>query len=508
VRYRLKKVIESNALVGSIGRNRPCLGMIRAGGVTFVLAGVAWLIGLGATSPVGAASVSTRPSATVVRQPNDAKDDALDVAMLRLGGAATVFDSSSMAFGQSAPGLSTADKRAFAVGNNFFNDNWVQAPASTSGRDGLGPLFNAQSCSSCHFKDGRGAPPLSDKDPERGLLFRLSVKDAEGLFQAHPVYGGQLQDRAVPGVPVEGKMGITRKIITGKYADGSTYTLEAPSYSVVEPGYGATGLVSISPRIAPPVFGTGLLEAIPEATIVASSDPDDKNGDGISGRVNRVEDLRTGKLAIGRFGWKANVATLEQQNAGAFAGDVGITSTLRKTTDCTGPQKACSKAASGGSPELDDNKLQRVTFYTRVLAVPAARALTAATVSGETSFNKIGCASCHVGQLTTGWSEAPVLRDQPIRPFTDLLLHDMGPGLADGRPDGLATGTEWRTAPLWGIGLTKNVGGHTRFLHDGRARSLTEAVLWHGGEAQGSAYRFKALTAQQRQDLIAYLESL
>lgn len=508
MQYRSKKVIESKELVGSISRNRHSLGVVSAGGVTFVLAGIAWLIGLGAPSPVAAASASTQPGATVVRPANDAEGDAKNVAMLRLGGAATVFDTSSMAFGQSAPGLATADKRAFAVGNNFFNDNWVEAPASTSGRDGLGPLFNAQSCSSCHFKDGRGAPPLTDTDPERGLLFRLSVKDADGLFRAHPVYGGQLQDRAVPGVPVEGKMSIARKLITGKYADGSTYTLEAPSYSIVEPGYGATGSLSISPRIAPPVFGTGLLEAIPEVTIVALSDPEDKNDDGISGRVNRVEDLRTGKPAIGRFGWKANVATLEQQNAGAFAGDVGITSTLRQTTDCTAPQKACSKAASGGSPELDDNKLQRVTFYTRVLAVPAARVLTPAAGSGETSFNQIGCSSCHVGQLTTGWSEASVLRNQPIRPFTDLLLHDMGPGLADGRPDGLATGTEWRTAPLWGIGLTKNVGGQTRFLHDGRARSLTEAVLWHGGEAQGSANRFKALTAQQRQNLIAYLESL
>jgi CxxC motif-containing protein (DUF1111 family) len=445
----------------------------------------------------------------------DDRADSTDVVapsadeLARSGGDATVDEAGASAFALGIESLDREQRRAFAVGNNFFNDNWVTAPASTEGRDGLGPVFNAQSCSSCHLRDGRAKPPTTADDPERGILLRLSVVDANGDVVPDPVYGGQLQDRAILGVEPEGRITITWTTITGAYADGTSYELMRPEYTIDDLAYGplADG-VMISPRIAPAVFGVGLLEAIPAETIEALADPDDLDGDGISGRVNRVPGP-DGELAVGRFGWKANVATVRQQNAGAFNGDIGITTNVEPNEPCTPAQAACTAAPTGGSPEVDDLKLDRVTFYTRTLAVPARRDVGAAdTTAGSDLFVELACSSCHVPELRTGPSDLPALANQTIRAYTDLLVHDMGDALADGRPDGLATGTEWRTAPLWGIGLVDEVNGHTRFLHDGRARSLTEAILWHGGEAETSKQGFLRLSASQRAQLIAFLESL
>jgi len=267
--------------------------------------------------------------------------------------------------------------------------------------------------------------------------------------------------------------------------------------------------LQISPRVAPGVFGVGLLEAVPERTIVDRADPADEDGDGISGRANRVADARAGGRALGRFGWKADVPTVEQQNAGAFNGDIGITSPIFEDEACPPGQRKCAGAKTGGRPEIDADKLDRVTFYTRTLAVPARRDVgRRATDAGERHFRQLGCESCHLPELRTGDSDVAGLEDQLIRPYTDLLLHDMGPALADGRPDGLASGSEWRTAPLWGIGLVSVVNGHTRFMHDGRARNLTEAILWHGGEAHPARERFRKLPARQRRELVQFLESL
>ncbi|MEJ7798802.1 MAG: di-heme oxidoredictase family protein [Solirubrobacteraceae bacterium] len=290
--------------------------------------------------------------------------------------------------------------------------------------------------------------------------------------------------------------------------------------------------MQISPRVAPAVFGVGLLEAVPETTILQHADARDSDRDGISGRPNRVPDPsseatvlsegdaasrrptrvpdpRSQATALGRFGWKANVPTVEQQNAGAFNGDIGITSPIFVDENCPRGQQTCQRARSGGRPEIDARKLERVTFYTRTLAVPARRDIGAQdTAAGERRFAQLGCAACHLPELKTGDSDVAGLRDEVIRPYSDLLLHDMGPGLADGRPDGLASGAEWRTAPLWGIGLVRTVNRHTRFLHDGRARNLTEAILWHGGEARGSMERFRRLPTRERRELIAFLESL
>ena len=427
------------------------------------------------------------------------------------GGAATVHNTGQQAFSQPVPGLDDDQKRAHAVGNNFFNDNWVTAPASTTARDGLGPLFNAQSCSSCHFKDGRGAPMTAESPEERGLLLRLSVPgDGDhGGPVPHPAYGGQLQDRAINGVPVEGSVQIATREIRGTFDDGTPYTLEAPEYSVADLAYGPLGAdTMIGPRIAPPVFGDGLLEAVPDELIrdLAAQQADEGV---VSGRPNLVWSPSTQATEIGRFGWKANVASVADQTAGAFLGDIGITSRLHREQDCTPLQVLCLAATGGGDPEISDEKLDRVIFYTRTLAVPARRDIDDPAASrGEASFGELGCSACHVSQLRTGRTDVESLSGQTIRPYTDLLLHDMGDGLADNRPDFAASGSEWRTAPLWGIGLTDEVNGHTRFLHDGRARNLTEAILWHGGEAQAARDGFLRMSADERDDLIAFLNSL
>jgi CxxC motif-containing protein (DUF1111 family) len=428
------------------------------------------------------------------------------------GGQATVHNTGVNAFAQPAPGLSGEERRAFVVGNNFFNDNWVTAPASTTGRDGLGPLFNAQSCSSCHFKDGRGQPP-SEQDPNAlGLLLRLSVPgtDEHGGPLPDPVYGGQLQDKAINRVPAEGSIQITTTEVHGEFDDGTPYTLLEPHYSIGDPGYGPPSPeLMISPRVAPPVFGVGLLEVVPEEQILELAEAQDAAGGGVSGRPNMVWSPSAQATVLGRFGWKANVATVEEQTAGAFHGDIGITSSLHPAQDCTPAQPECLAAPAGGEPELDDQKLERVTFYTRTLAVPARREVGEPTTDrGAELFDELQCSACHVAELTTGPTLPEPLSEQTIRPYTDLLLHDMGPGLADERPDFLATGSEWRTAPLWGIGLTRTVNRHTRFLHDGRARDLNEAILWHGGEATAAQQGYLGLDREERDALISFLNSL
>ncbi len=453
------------------------------------------------STPVSSVPVDASTSSAAPRPESD--------SLQRSGGDGTTFSDSSDAFAQGIVTLTREERRAFAVGNSFFNENWVTAPSSTEGRDGLGPLMNAQSCSSCHFKDGRGEPPADAGEPTLGLLLRLSVMGPDG--QPIPVegYGGQLQDRSIGGVPPEGTIVITNTEMPGVFADGTPYSLLVPTYSISDAAYGPIPEdVMISPRVAPAVFGVGLLEAIPAETILAAADPDDADGDGISGAPNMVPN-QGGELVLGRFGWKANVATVEQQNAGAFLGDVGITSSLDPEQNCTSVQTECLAAPGGGNPELDDDKLQRVTFYTRTLAVPARRDVDEPNnVEGEQLFAQIGCSSCHTPEFVTGPSDIAALADQTIRPYTDLLVHDMGPALADDRPDFAASGAEWRTAPLWGIGLVDTVNRHTRFLHDGRARDLSEAILWHAGEAAVAQQSFTELTAVQRAALISFLESL
>jgi CxxC motif-containing protein (DUF1111 family) len=295
------------------------------------------------------------------------------------------------------------------------------------------------------------------------------------------------------------------------YPDGTTLSLRTPSYRVDDLAFGAFAEgIMLSPRVAPAVFGLGLLETVPEADVLSREDPLDADGDGISGRANYVWDPKTASTRLGRMGWKANQAGLEQQNAGAFLGDIGITSPLHPEQNCPAPQVDCVDAIGGGQPELDQDKLDLVTLYTRLLAVPARRDVADVEVlRGKALFRRVHCVACHTETLHTDAHAAlPELAEQTFHPYTDLLLHDLGDALSDGRPDYLASGSEWRTPPLWGLGLQATVNEHTFLLHDGRARNAEEAILWHGGEGEASRKAFAALPAGERAALLRFLNSL
>lgn len=350
-------------------------------------------------------------------------------------------------------------------------------------------------------------------EPESGFLIRTALKERTltGSSLPDPNYGGQLQDFSIDGVPAEGTIVVTYTEIAGTFADGTPYSLRQPTYTIENLPYGDLASdVSFSPRIANQMIGLGLLEAISEDALLGFADPNDANGDGISGRPNYVWDALNNREAMGRFGWKANQPNLIQQAAGAFNGDMGITTSLFSSQSCTAVQADCVAMASGGDPEISDEELLLVAFYSGSLAVPAQRNADNAQVQrGEQLFMDAQCSSCHIPETTTGIHPTiPQLSNQTIHPFTDLMLHDMGEGLADGQDNFQASGSEWRTAPLWGIGLFGTVNGHTYYLHDGRARDLSEAILWHGGEAQASRDAYINLSSADREALLAFLKSI
>jgi CxxC motif-containing protein (DUF1111 family) len=398
----------------------------------------------------------------------------------------------------------------FVTGNAFFKRNWVTAPSSTSDLDGLGALFNARSCSSCHFLDGKGEPGF-EKGQSSALLFRLSIPTEAGGTLAEPNYGNQFNHLSILGVKEEGQVNIEYEELNGTYPDGQSYSLRKPHYTFTNLNYGTMQEdVMVSPRIAPQIIGLGLLEAVDENDILNLADPNDKNSDGISGRPNYVKDFTGDSLELGRFGWKANQPNVKQQVAAAFQGDMGLSSSLFSDENETLSQARFINTVTGGYPEVSDDILERVTLYSQVLAVPKRRdAENQNTLQGQQLFTEIACSSCHNPSfITADHSDIPEFEGEKIYPYTDLLLHDMGEALADHRPDGLATGIEWRTPPLWGVGLVKTVNGHTTLLHDGRARNVEEAILWHGGEAENSKNQFKKLSKIERLNLIAFVNSL
>ncbi|MFJ3010193.1 di-heme oxidoredictase family protein [Pseudomonas fluorescens] len=441
----------------------------------------------------------------------------------RSGGAATVRKTDQNAFSLPSANLPPSRRVDFSVGNSFFRSPWVIAPSTTTARDGLGPLFNTNACQNCHIKDGRGHPPAPDAANAVSMLVRLSIPDspvyAKVIEQVgvvpEPVYGGQFQDMAVPGVTPEGKVRVEYTPVPIRFKDGTEVELRKPVLQFSQLGYGPMHPdTRFSARVAPPMIGLGLLEAIPEEAILANAAAQAKENNGINGRANRVWDDAQQKTVMGRFGWKAGQPNLNQQNVHAFSGDMGLTTSLRPFDDCTDAQTACKQAPNGngpdGEPEVSDNILRLVLFYTRNLAVPARRGVSDEQVlAGKNLFFQAGCQSCHTPKYTTAANAAePELANQVIRPYSDLLLHDMGDGLADNRAEFQASGRDWRTPPLWGIGLTQAVSGHTQFLHDGRARNLLEAVLWHGGEAQKAQQQVLSFNAEQRAALLAFLNSL
>jgi CxxC motif-containing protein (DUF1111 family) len=414
------------------------------------------------------------------------------------------------------PGLADSDDNLqqhedFAIGGAFFQQPWVSAPASTTARDGLGPLFKANSCIACHVQHGRGHPPLTATEPFLSTLVKLSVPASSAEQQAvaaklgiapEPTYGDHLQPLGIKGLPGEGTPHFTYRDIKGQFKDGASYTLLQPTLTIEHLNYGAFASgVQFSARVAPPLFGMGLLESIPAAEILANADPDDTNGDGISGRANQVWDIARQKTVLGRFSWKANQPSITQQSADAFHNDIGITSSLFPGQPCSAAQTDCHTMPEGGKPEIPDSLLEKVVFHVANQPVPARReANDPQVLQGQQLFNQAGCAACHIANFAA-------LANQP-QPYSDLLLHDMGEGLADQRPDFAASGQEWRTAPLWGIGLTEKISGHTRFLHDGRARNLLEAILWHGGEAAKAQQAVLAMNTTEREALLRFLNSL
>ncbi|QZA96948.1 c-type cytochrome [Pseudomonas mandelii] len=441
----------------------------------------------------------------------------------RSGGAATVRKTDQNAFSLPSANLSPSRRVDFSVGNSFFRNPWVIAPSTTTARDGLGPLFNTNACQGCHIKDGRGHPPTPDAANAVSMLVRLSIPNAPAYANVieqldvvpEPVYGGQFQDMAIPGVTPEGKVRVDYTPVPVRFKDGTEIELRKPSLNITQLGYGPMHPdTRFSARVAPPMIGLGLLEAIPDEAILANAEAQAKDKNGIAGRPNRVWDDVQQKTVLGRFGWKAGQPNLNQQNVHAFSGDMGLTTSLRPFDDCTEAQTACKQASTGngpnGEPEVSDNILRLVLFYSRNLAVPARRDVNAPEVlAGKNLFFQAGCQSCHTPKYTTAANAAePELANQVIRPYSDLLLHDMGDGLADNRSEFQASGRDWRTPPLWGIGLTQAVSGHTQFLHDGRARNLLEAVLWHGGEAKAAQQQVLSFNAEQRAALLAFLNSL
>lgn len=417
-----------------------------------------------------------------------------------LGGSASVDSTDAHAFGQRSPAISDLESQlSHDNGETGFLRNFARVKIGGTIR--LGPTFNAVSCQSCHGGNGRGALRISPGSQGSDTVVKVSMLRGRGSVHGGPVpvpgIGLQIRDHATRGVEREGSVTLRWMSIVGAYGDGTPFELRAPKISVRGlPRHSPTRFLK-SLRRAPPVVGQGLIDAIPAAAIEANADPLDSNADGISGRVNRVWDVQARSTSIGRFGFKAGAPTLKQQVAGAYATDMGVTNPLFR--------------ARGERPDISSRILDSTTFYTATLGVPIARGQGGPQVTrGRELFDGVGCSSCHVPTFVTGPGAHPSLENQVVHPFSDFLLHDMGAGLADNRPEFAAGGSEWRTTPLWGIGLTEEVlrGKPATYLHDGRARTLEEAILWHGGEAAGATERFKALQMLDRENLIQFLRSL
>ncbi|QDE68771.1 di-heme oxidoredictase family protein [Myxococcus xanthus] len=406
-------------------------------------------------------------------------------------------------FLQMANNLAPVSAQPFVEGRRIHHTNFGDGshsepgnPALTQHQGKLGPNYVAPSCVACHVQNGRALPPGNNT-----TLTNYVVKVGQANGAADPFLGYRLQPRRTSGTP-EGEARITGwTVSSGTYGDGTRFELRRPNY-----GFTNNTPTNYSARITPQLVGMGLLEAIPESAIAALADPNDSNGDGISGRMHQVRDPQTGVTRLGRFGWKASTATVRHQVAEALNSDIGVTTSVFPSLDCGPSQQGCT----GTSTELANTELDKLTRYISLLGVPARRNLSDATaLRGETLFNNAGCARCHTASLTTSaYHPHAELRGQTIRPYTDLLLHDMGTGLADNLPDGQATGAEWRTPPLWGIGLTAGVSGGEAYLHDGRARNLAEAILWHGGEGQAARNNFANMNSADRDALLAFLRSL
>lgn len=433
------------------------------------------------------------------------------------------------AYLQAIPGLDDAQTQQFRAGEKLFNTAWLAIPnkimpnwdytlsAPGNSEWGLGPTFLAQNCVQCHIQAGPGRTQDAGGGPLFQQLLRLSVsgQDAHGGPKPEPSYGLQLQSfDTIPRTDKNARAGegelhvdwLMEKVTLG---DGSTVELRKPKIRIEHLNFGplAEGTMT-SLRNAQAIFGLGYLEAVSEQDILALAAA--QKSQGLNGRPNYVRDDINDRTVLGRFGWKANQPHLRQQIAAAFLNDMGVTSPVYDKQNCPAAQTECALQNHTGKPELKPEMWDNITFWTMMLDAPAPRDQEKpAVIRGKQLFVQTQCAACHAPELKTGKLDGfPQLSNRKIHPYTDLLLHDMGPGLADGRPDFKAGGADWRTAPLWGIGMSKVVNGSTSFLHDGRARNLTEAILWHGGEAKPARDAFANLSKQEREALIAFVNSL
>ncbi len=492
----------------------------------------------------GGSNGSPSPSPTPSPSPSPAP-----AAIEHLGGGdATVMVVTADAFSEHSDNLTEPSKIInFNIGNDFFENPWIAGSASTSSRDGLGGLFNNNACQDCHVRDGRGhAPNVSSSEDGTDFSSTLlkavktNITDEQRFFMANSQLasvpdssvGPQLQHDAIIGVTKEVNLRVSYEPEIVTFDDGFEVELRKPIWHLesnyADQGFDFNGDTIFSARVAPQMIGLGLLALISEEDIISREDSNDADGDGISGVANYVWSVERNDVALGRFGWRAGQPSLIEQAAGAFVNDMGLTSRLQLEENCMPHQEDCLNAENGNGDsvadygyEVPDRVLDAVAFYSAHLAVPVRRNAYSETVqAGKQIFNDIGCVSCHVAEYTTENSaEFPELSEQRIFPYTDLLLHDMGEALADFNIDNnaasadhkvefLANAREWRTPPLWGIGLAKTVDPEATFLHDGRARNLLEAVLWHGGEAESSKQAVLELSAQERESLIAFLNDL
>ncbi len=405
-----------------------------------------------------------------------------------------------MGFSHPLPGLGAETAKTFALGRALFRKVRLSGDRS-DGHGGLGPVFNRNACSGCHERNGRGRPP----SPPESVMTTMVVHFSGG----EPAYGEQLNDKAIIGVPAEGQATLVPAQPVHVEMEGRDVSLQALRVVLQEMAFGpVSSKAAISPRVAPMVAGAGLLEAIPAEAILARADPTDADADGISGRARMVTGPE-GTEILGRFGWRARLSSVREQVANALWEDMGVTNRYRPLPNCTPVQRKCLAHAQATGPEMSAADLTALVVYVRLLAPPERRnADTSEIKKGETMFRRIGCAACHVPEWTFVPSPLSEGGEVTVRAWTDLLLHDMGEGLADRRTDGSLGPAEWRTTPLWGIGMVRTINGHTRFLHDGRARNLTEAILWHGGEASTAREAFLGLAPNTRQALLTFLNSL
>ena len=403
----------------------------------------------------------------------------------QLGGETTRRALRGRPFNQVIRNASNAELARFADGAEVFDRHLIAG-------DGLGPDFDDDGCLSCHIDQAADGEAIH---LPQGFVNRIDhqLAAAGGL-------GPQAQMRRTDGDP-EATLDLVWEIVVGHYDDGTRYELLRPRHQLGTGGrYPSHG--PSSQRMAPPLIGLGLLEAVPETALEAASDPDDADDDGVSGRVRTVPDpLDPSRTVTGRFGWKASQPTIESQTLAALDQDMGI--------DMTGATTPADLDTPRATEEIDRAALADMIFYNRTIAVPIGRGRGADDVArGAQTFEEIGCVSCHTPTQRSGDDVVRGLTDQTFHPFTDLLLHDMGPDLDDGLAEPGAESSEWRTAPLWGLGRRVEVTGRRAFLHDGRARTPTEAVLWHGGEAKASRDAFRALDSGERRNVEAFLASL